>query len=125
MLISIATSTGAEGVDIRIIHFPTDQSMGMLYILDSNKMDTSSYDDWQPLCETTGDVTVPAGKALRLDLDKDAGDDLSHLSLLEPDDLAMLFCYRVEIPDDQLQHISHLTGIQELYMSNTGILGLG
>ena len=105
VLLYIANCVGAERADLRIIHFPTKQSMGMLYVLDANKVDTSSYDDWQPLCEATGDVTVPAGKVLRLNLDKDAGDDLSHLSLLEPNDLVMLFCYGVEIPDDQLQQI--------------------
>ena len=83
----------------RIVHFPEDRSMGMLYVLDSEKVDTSSYDDWQVLCEATGDVTLPTGKALRLNLSKEAGQDLAPLSLLGPNDLVMLFCYGVEIPD--------------------------
>ena len=66
--------------------------MGMLYVLDSNRVDTSSYDDWELLCEATGKVKVPAGKVLRLNLYKNVGDDLSHLSSLEPNDLAMLYC---------------------------------
>ena len=109
----------------RIVHFPKNRSMGMLYVLDSDKVDTSSYDDWQVLCEAAGDVTVPAGKALRLDLDKEAGNDLSPLSKLRPNDLVMFFCYGVEIRDAELKHISHLTGLQELYMRDTGILGTG
>ena len=108
-----------------IVHFPENRSMGMLYILDSDKVDISNYDDWQVLCEATGNVTVPAGKTLRLDLSKKAGSDLSPLSKLRPDDLVMLFCYGIEIPDDELRHISHLTGLQELYMRDTGILGTG
>ncbi|UCC99590.1 MAG: redoxin domain-containing protein, partial [Phycisphaerales bacterium] len=109
----------------RILHFPGDRSMGMLFILDANKVDISSYEEWTPLCEATGDVTAPAGKALRLDLSKDAGSDLSPLSALRSNDLAMLFCYGVEIDDEQLKHISHLTGLQELYMRDAGILGTG
>lgn len=107
----------------RIVHFPEDKSMGMLYVLDSDKVDTGNgnYDDWQVLCEATGDITVPAGKALRLNLVKEAGNDLSPLSLLEPDDLTMLYCYGVEILDEQLKHISHLTGLQEIYMNDTGM----
>ena len=76
----------------RIVHFPKDKSMGTLLVLDMNDVDTSGYDDWQPLCEATGDVKVPQEKVLRLDLDKKTGDDLSALSKLEPDDLTMLFC---------------------------------
>jgi hypothetical protein len=108
-----------------VIQFPEDKSMGILYILDSDNVDTSSYEDWQMHCEAVGHVTVPAGKVLRLDISKKAGKDLSPLSKLRPDDLMMLFCNDVEIPDDELRHISHLTGLQELYMDNTGILGTG
>lgn len=125
VLLYISICIGAERTDSRIIHFPSDRSMGMLYVLDSNRVDTSSYDDWEPLCEATGDVKVPAGKALRLDLSKDAGEDLSPLSALEPDDLQMLFCYGVEMVDDEFKHLSGLTGLQELYLRDTGILGTG
>jgi Leucine-rich repeat (LRR) protein len=99
--------------------------MGMLYVLDANQVDTSSYDDWKPLCEAIGDVTVPAGKALRLDLSKEAGNDFSPLSALQPDDLIMLYCYGVEIADDQLKHISHLTGLKHIDLHGTNILGTG
>ena len=39
----------------KVVHFPEDGSMGMLYVLDSDKVDTSTYDDWRVLCEATGD----------------------------------------------------------------------
>jgi hypothetical protein len=125
MLLYIAVCAGAEQAGSRIIHFPLDRPVGMLYILDTNQLDTSKYDDWEPLCEAAGDITVPAGKALRLDLRKNAGDDLSPLSELEPNDLQMLFCYGVEMVDDEFKYLSHLTGLEELYLRNTGILGTG
>jgi len=125
VLLCFANYAGAEQIDSRIIHFPSDRSMGTLYILDANQVDTGKYEDWEPLCEAAGDVTVPTGKALRLDLQKDAGDDLSPLSALKPNDLQMLFCYGVEIVDDEFKYLSHLTGLQELYLRNTGILGTG
>jgi Leucine-rich repeat (LRR) protein len=109
----------------RIVHFPEDRSMGMLYVLDSDKVATDNYDDWQMLCKATGDVTVPVGKTLRLDLAKEAGNNLSPLSKLRPDDLTILFCYGVEILDEQLKHISHLTSLYELNLRNTNILGTG
>ncbi len=109
----------------RIVHFPNEKSIGMLYVLDSDKADTNNYDDWQVFCEATGDVTVPPGKVLRLDLAKEAGNNLSPLSKLRSDDLTLLFCDGVEILDEQLKHISHLTGLIELYLRNTNILGTG
>ena len=109
----------------RVVHFPKDKSIGMLLILDMNDVDTSSYDDWQPLCEATGDVKVPQGKALRLDLDKNGGNNLSALSKLEPDDLVMLFCRGVEIQDEQFKFISNLTSLREIYLREAHILGTG
>jgi internalin A len=99
--------------------------MGMLYMLDANKLDASSYDDWELLCEAKGDVTVPAGKKVRLNLIKEAGNDLSPLSALQPDDLTVLYCEGVEISDDQLRHISHLTDLEEIDFQDTNILGTG
>jgi len=125
VLLCIATCTGAEQADSRVIHFPPDRSIGMLYVLDWDRLETSSYSDWVPLCEAAGDVTVPSGKALRLDLSKDTGEDLSSLSALDPNDLQMLFCYGVELVDDEFEHLSGLTGLQEIYLRDSGILGTG
>ena len=125
VLLCITNCAWAERMGPRIIHFPSDRSMGMLYILDANQVDASSDDDWEPLCEATGDVTVPFGKATRLDLSKEAINDLSPLSVLQPDDLTMLHCQGVEIADDQLKHISHLTGLNNIDLNGTNILGTG
>jgi len=99
--------------------------MGMLYVMDCDKWETSNFSGWELLCEATSDVTVPAGKVLKLVLSKEAGNDLSPLSVLRPDDLAILYCYRVEIADDQLRHISHLTGLKHIDLHGTNILGTG
>lgn len=111
--------------EARTIHFPSDRSMGTLYTLDWKLIDTSGYSDWKPFCEATGEVTVPASKALRLDLSKDASKDLAPLRALEANDLTMLFCRGTEMTDDQFAHLSHLTGLQEIYLEDTGILGTG
>ena len=99
VLLCIATCAGAEQTDSRIIHFPPDRSMGTLYVLGSNRVDTGSYDDWELLCEASGKVKVPAGKVLKLVLSKEAADDLSPLSALRSDDLTILYCFGVEIAD--------------------------
>jgi len=109
----------------RIIHFPSDKSMGTLYVQDSNLVDTIDYGNWEFLCEAKGEVAVPDGKVLRLNLNKKAGDDLSPLSRLSSNNLQMLYCRNVEMADDQLQYISNLTGLQELNLQGTRILGTG
>lgn len=125
VLLCLATCAGAGRAGSRIIHFPSDRSIGMLYVLDRDKLEASSPSDWEPLCEAIGDVTVPAGKALRLDWSKEAGDDLSALSVLTPDDLQELGLAGIQIADDQLRHIAHLTDLRELDLSQTNILGTG
>ena len=125
VLLCLAPSIGAGRADSRVIHFPPGRSIGMLYVLDWDRLETSSYNGWEPLCEAAGDVTVPAGKALRLDWSKRAGQDLSFLSALALDNLVMLDLEGIEITDDQLRHVAHLTGLQELILSETNILGTG
>jgi Leucine-rich repeat (LRR) protein len=122
LLSTWVTSLAAEP---RVIHFPRDRSMGTVLVLDRSLLESAGYEDWQPLGEATADVTVPPGKAVRLDLSKEAGADLSPLGKLEPNDLQMLFCGFVELPDKQLVHIAHLTGLREVYLGDTRILGTG
>jgi Leucine-rich repeat (LRR) protein len=125
VLLCIAAYGGVEGPDSHIVHFPSNRSMGTLYVLHRNQVDTSSTSNWEFFYQATGDVTVPAGKVLRLDLSKEAVDDLTSLSALMPNDLVMLNLKGIEMTDDQLQHIAPLTNLRELDLSETGILGTG
>lgn len=100
--------------------------MDTLHVLDPNLPDIENTPPkWELLCQATGDVTVPAGKALRLSPSKEAVEDLSPLSRLGADDIQALYCRNIEMADDQLQHISNLTGLKELNLWGTGILGTG
>jgi len=58
VLLSFMAFAGAGQVDSHVIHFPSDWSMGMLYILDSNRVDSSSFFDWELFCEAIGKVNV-------------------------------------------------------------------
>ena len=125
LLLCITTCVCAEQAGSRVIHFPPERSMGTLYILDSDQVDTSSYFDWELLSEAIGDVVVPTGKVLRLNLSKEAGDDLSPLSVIASNDLVVLNFEGVEIADDQLKHIARFTSLRVLNLSDTNILGTG
>lgn len=121
----------------RIVHFPTDRSMGTLYIQDEgvinipwafSKWDDSPEDQWQILCPAQGDVVVPPGKRLSLYIpnDKNVWKDLSPLKNLKPNDLYQLcilgYISVMTNPNDTcMPHIAHLTGLKELYLKWTDI----
>ncbi|GLI38527.1 hypothetical protein KI811_10245 [Geobacter hydrogenophilus] len=104
----------------RTVRFPADRLLGTLFVRERN---SGSFLDWKRLGEATGDVAVPAGKGLRLDVREGAVADLDLLGTLQADDLQACFLYG--IADDDLTHILRLTGIKELYLSGEGITGEG
>lgn len=122
----------------RVVHFPADRSLGRLMIQDANSTRELTY--WfhwtgngesprEYLCQAQGDVRVPAGKRLWLEISLKAVDDLSGLERLGPDDL-----YRIEcpfVPPGQgpasyklMQHIAHLTGLKYLAIGRSSVSDL-
>jgi hypothetical protein len=104
----------------RIVRFPPRKSCGTLYIRGKHSVD---YRDWQKLGAAKGAREIPLDKGLRLDVRGDAEGDLAFLELLQPDDLQALFLY--DVGDGALTKICHLTGLQELYLSNTTVSDKG
>jgi len=107
------------------LHFPTDRSLGAILVLDQAKVETAGYYDWEGLCEARGDVVIPAGKAVQLELSREGSLDLSPLKALEPNDVTFLFCRDTDVDDEGLQYVSHLTGLREIYLRSTQVLGPG
>lgn len=67
----------------RIVHFPSDRSMGTLYM--RNLGDSS--EGWKEIGEAFGNIAIPAGRELYLKVSREASSDLSPLTSLAPDDL--------------------------------------
>ena len=107
-------------VKTRVIRFPADRSYGTLYVRNISSMD---YRDWQWLGTARGVKEVFLGKAVRLDIKGGEGCGLDFLESLQPEDLQALFLS--DIGDSALAHVAHLTGLQELCLSNTTISGEG
>ncbi|MBF8302599.1 MAG: hypothetical protein HW396_880, partial [Candidatus Dadabacteria bacterium] len=82
----------------RVIHFPTDCSMGKLYLLNLDNPDS----EWEVLGEARGIITVPVGKGLELSVSEEAVKDLSPLSKLKPNDLQELSFFFIELKDVEL-----------------------
>jgi len=116
--------TGQE----RILHFPKDRSIGEVFIRDQDIFAENYYawTNWEWLGYARGDVTVPAGKAVKLDITKEAWQGDKFFSGLRPDDIQMLSFDKYKEADDAvLEDISSLTNLQLLDLSGTQILGTG
>jgi len=122
----------------RIVHFPSDRSLGQLRIQDAGSVRQLNYwfywtDTGEPaleyLCEAQGDVRVPAGKRLYLAVNGTTSRNLSALSKLKPDDvygitLSALPKDPVEPGDECMPHIAHLTGLKSLSAAHITDKGL-
>ncbi len=108
----------------RIIHFPEDRSLGILYIRDTGPHEPS-LGPWERFAEARGAVMVPADRLLRLDVSRDAVSDLSPLERLKPDDLFDLMLWRTPADDASLTHIAGLTDLKVLTLRYTHITNDG
>ncbi len=98
----------------RTISFPTDVSMGELSVRDWGSTESG---DWTVLGEARGEVTVPAGKELRLKVPPDYSGDLSPLAALGPSDLQQLNLEEVRVGDAGLAHVKGLTSLKLLNLN--------
>ncbi len=104
----------------RSIGFPASRSVGVLFV---RKSGSESFLDWQSLGEARGEVFIPSGKALRLDVRDRSGDTLDCLKMLDANGLQSLFLHGAN--DVELSRLQGLTGLQELYLSGKGITDAG
>lgn len=124
----------------RILHFPQNQSIGQVRLwsapldgplpLHPRRADIEYAEcAAEQLGQAQGDVVVPVGRAVVLQVDHAEKLDLSCLSTLAPDDLHMLMISssrRVPRADERiLGHIPHLAGLRILFLAHTGITARG
>lgn len=114
------TEPGYQSLETRILCFPPEYSCGTLYL---RKRASNNYCDWQKLSLAKGARTLPANMAVRLDVRGDVTPDLGFLKQLHPNDLDSLFLYDVD--DAALECIDHLTGLEELYISDARVTDEG
>ena len=117
-------TVGADGVDCpafetRMVRFHHDQNCGTLFIRKTSSLD---FRDWQRIGVARGVKEVFLDTSLRLDLKADDIDS-SFLSDLQPNDIQSLFLYNCD--DTIIPHFVHMTGLQELYLSDTSISDQG
>lgn len=108
--------SGSGPSETRIVRFPHDQNCGTLFV---RKSESTDFRDWQRIGVARGAKEIFLNTSLRLDMKCDGIDNTAFLLNLEPEDLQALFLYGCD--DTILPFIIHLTGLQELYLSDTAI----
>lgn len=106
----------------RVLRFPDDVSIGTLSLHDWSFASNPMGDPggvWEDLGEARGNVTVPAGKEVRLLVHESQGGRLSALRRLRANDLQQLSLNSCTIRDADLAHIGHLTGLFYLSLDET------
>ena len=106
--------------ETRLVRFPAEQVCGTLFV---RKVTSIDFRDWQRIGIARGAKEVFLNTALRLDLKVADGIDTAFLADLLPDDLQSIFLYNCD--DTIMSQIAHLTGLQELYLSDTKITDQG
>ena len=120
---STNTKTAEPRPNTRLLHFPKDRCIGFLCAADVPPVE----DYWQWIQQYSsqaagieyvgkamGDVTVPADKMVRLDVDGKAWESGSILTELRPDDIQMLSFARCDVDDSALKDIGRLTGLEAI-----------
>ncbi len=115
-------ATGEESVpfETRIVRFPPEKNCGTLYVRKAASVD---FRDWQRIGIARGAKEIFLDTSLRLDVNAGICLDADFMGDLHPDDLQSLFLYGCD--DTIIRHIVHLTGLQELYLSDTRISDQG
>jgi hypothetical protein len=106
----------------RSLAFPDDRNMGLLYVGAPAPVRDIK---WEYLADARGQVTVPAGKAVKLRIRPDHANDLSPLAALESGIIIDIDLSNTPIPDDELVYLTRLTSLASLNLRNTQISDRG
>ncbi len=134
--VSVPDAARLQEPGSRVVHFPTDRSIGTVKVIDADKKraietfhhwvdGTFWWSAWEYIGQARGSVVVPTGKVLGLKLHKDALKDLSPLRKLDPNDLhTLIFPYMYGesmVTGACTRHVAHLTGLKVLNMNGIGV----
>ena len=103
--------------DLRVMHFPTDRMLGVIYVREHTDHE-DAWQDWTRLAPATGVLRVASTLEVRLDVGSDACRDLSPIRNLHPDAIQMIQIRSADLSNDALANIEHLTGLQSLELSS-------
>jgi len=103
-------------MNTRVVKFHPTHSLGKLYLSEHNRPG-----DWVEYLDAQGEVLVPPGMNLRLQVTNDGLTDLTPLTRLEPDDLYAISFACTRVKDDDLRFVRSLTHLNGLAIWETNI----
>ena len=116
----------SEGVALppaRLVRFPASHSMGALFV--RRLFAEGDYAPWESWGNAQGEVALPVGRELRLNVTPQASTDLSPLAALRSDDVQYLQLSSTRINNAGLAHLSQLTGLRVLWLYDTAVSDMG
>lgn len=105
------------------LHFPDDRSVGKLY--DLGDISRRSLEQGAKVLEASGTIDVDKASLLKLEVSKEASQNLSFLENLGPEDLTFLELSETLISDGELQHLRGLGGLSSLSLNRTKLTDKG
>lgn len=126
----------------RVLHFPSNDSVGLLSIATQKESQWwdehfKAFDyrrdwDWKYFGPAQGDVAIPDGAVVRLEIKETGARNTSWIKKLRPDDLYEVIVVphqqnekSFKFGDAQLRHVAHLTGLKELFLHDVQVTGRG
>lgn len=101
----------------RSVTFPSDRPLGRWWIHRDHEIQAKG--------DALGDVRIPPGGVLDLEILGDAAADLSPLATLRPDDIHALYIESREFTDASAAHIRGLTSLRVLSLADTTVGDVG
>ncbi|MCA9802858.1 MAG: hypothetical protein KC777_12880 [Cyanobacteria bacterium HKST-UBA02] len=98
------------------IKFPGGKNYGE-FLVESDDDD----DAWEWFADAEGEVELPRGKPVQLEVTKGSTVDLSFVTLFDADSLHSMDLSETEIKDWELANLKKLTGLKELDLSSTEV----
>lgn len=96
----------------RVLRFPADRSLGMLYLCAEGRF--RDHQSETEVSEASGEVRVPMDASVKLKLSKSGAEDLTPLLGLGPDALQAIEMISGGYGDDRLAHLGGLVGLRHL-----------
>jgi thiol-disulfide isomerase/thioredoxin/Leucine-rich repeat (LRR) protein len=119
-----AAEAAAEAVKrpARTLSFPSEEALGTIYIDEGTAADGAPYDvRWKRLGPALGDVVVPAGVEVRLDLSAGIANPAEGLAALPSDALRMVLDMSGSADEELLRQLGRQRRLKELFIMGKGV----
>lgn len=121
----VAQSSKSDANAAIIMDFPSNYSMGELYLVKSSAGSDESEPSTFTHSPARGRLKFPPGTRAILKIRYEGSKHMSDLDRLSPNCLFGINMKRMEVTDDDLKHVARLTGLQHVELEGTDVTTRG